>query len=298
MEHAVEHLRKGLTHALHIAERDGRLVQLAVLDLSAHELADHLRDAVGRGIGHGAHGCLDGIGHHQHGSLARLRLGPVVAEVLDVRLLAAGFERLVVEVEHRRVAVVLTDQVDDRGGQAVFLSQRRAVAHVRDEDLRRHLRLGVVVRVLAHLILLEVVGPLELADVVVVCAHSHEQRVRADGLCGGLGDVGDDDRVVIGARRLDHQPAQKRLIGIGQLQQLGGRHQVECSLQQRLNAHADDGGHKAAQRGEERAIEHGLNIVVRQNAHAQYDTQIAYAHEQAGDEQAHARSAPAQRIDA
>ena len=203
-----------------------------------------------------------------------------------------------IEVEHRRIAVVLADQIDDRDGQPVFLPQRHAVAHVRDEDLRRHLRLGVVVRVLAHLVLLEVVGALELADVMIVCAHAHEQRVRSDGLRRGLGNVGDDDRVVIGARRLDHQPAQQRLVGVGQLQQLGGRHQVERGLQQRLDAHADDGGHKAAQRGEERAVEHGLDVVVRQDAHAQHNAQIAHAHQQAGDEQAHARGAPAQRIDA
>ncbi len=72
------------------------------------------------------------------------------------------------------------------------------------------------------LVLDEIVGPRDLADVMVVRAHAREQRIGTDGLSGTLRHIADDDRMVIGSRGLGQQLAKERVSGAGQLEQLVG----------------------------------------------------------------------------
>ena len=49
--------------------------------------------------------------------------------------------------------------------------------------------------------------------------------------CGSsFGKVGNDDGMMIGARRFQQQPAQQRMVGIAQFHQLGGGRQIEQHL--------------------------------------------------------------------
>ena len=122
------------------------------------------------------------------------------------------------------------DDVHNRVRNALVLRHLRAVARVGGQYGRAHARVGAVVRIVAHLVFLEVAGALQLAHVVVIRAHAGEQRVRAHLVRGGLGQIGHDDGMVIRARRFQQKPSQKRLVGVGKLNQLGRRDHVEHPL--------------------------------------------------------------------
>ena len=126
-----------------------------------------------------------------------------------------------VEVAHDRRPVVLRDVRDQCLRQARPVSQVDAVHHVLLEDPGAHFGLELVVDVLASGLVLDErqrVG--ELADVVVIGGNASHQLIRADRLRGALGEIPDHQRVVVGAGRLDQQPAQQRLRRIGKLQEL------------------------------------------------------------------------------
>ncbi len=100
--------------------------------------------------------------------------------------------------------------------------------------------------VAGQLVLDEVVRPVELADVVVERAGMDQDRVAVDRLDPGLGQVGDRQRMLEGARRLEGQPAQQRHVGIGQLDQLDRGGDAEEGLEDRHRKGGDRGGQEAA----------------------------------------------------
>jgi hypothetical protein len=80
-------------------------------------------------------------------------------------------------------------------------------------------RAQAVVRVVARLVLDEVFGRGQLADVVVERADAREQAVRADGARGVLGQPADGVRVLVRPRRAQRQLAEHRQVRVRQLQQ-------------------------------------------------------------------------------
>ena len=92
----------------------------------------------------------------------------------------------------------------------VFLPLAEIGAAVHDKHVVAVLAVGLVLD--------EVVGLVDLADVVVVAADAAQQRVAADRLGRGLRDGGDLDAVVVGARRLDRESAQQRQAAVGELE--------------------------------------------------------------------------------
>ena len=76
------------------------------------------------------------------------------------------------------------------------------------DDARGDKWIELVVRVLAGLVLDECGRVPHFSDVVVVRAHSSDERIGADHLRGALGQVADHDAVVVRAGRLHEQPAQ------------------------------------------------------------------------------------------
>ena len=176
------------------------------------------------------------VGQHDQGRLAGLRLGPGVPEAGLVdgvgRLLAlrrgqpavrlgCEFARLRVEVADQGRPVVLRDERDDRLREPGPVGDVDPVGDVRLEDLGRRLRVELVVDVVAAGLVLDErqrVG--QLPDIVVVGGHAGDERVRPDRLGCPLGEVGDHDRVVVRARRLEQEPAEERLRRVGQLEQL------------------------------------------------------------------------------
>ena len=257
MEHAVEHRGEGLADARDVAQGQRRVVQLAVVELAAHELGDELADLLGRGVVHAAHGGLHGIGQHDDGAFLALGPAAVVAEIRDIDGLAVGLlQGLVIEVHDRRIAVVLHDDVLNLLGQAVLLGHDEAVAGVGGHDGGAHVGVGVLVGVVADLVFLEIQGALELADVVEIRARAGQQGVAAHGLGGGLGQIGHDDAVVIRARRLNQQAAQQGMVGIAQLQELCRGGQVEEGLHQRVQRDAQHRGQQRAARAPQGVCEH------------------------------------------
>ena len=257
MEHAVEHRGKGVADARDVAQGQRRVVQLAVVELAAHELGDELADLLGGGVVHAAHGGLHGIGQHDDGAFLALGPAAVVAEIRDIDGLTVGLlQGLVVEEHDRRVAVVLHDDVLNLLGQAVLLGHDEAVAGMRGDDGGAHVGVGVLMRVVADLVFLEIQGPLELADVVEIRARAGQQGIAAHGLGGGLGEVGHDDAVVVGARRLDQQAAQQGVVGIAQLQELSRGGQVEEGLRQRVQRDAQHRGQQRAAGAPQGVCEH------------------------------------------
>ena len=125
-----------------------------------------------------------------------------------------------------------------------------------DHDLRGERRLHSVVRVLPALVLDEVLGPLDLADVVVERRGVGEHGVGADRRAAALGQVGDHQRVLEGARRLEGEAAQQRQVGVGELDQrdVGGHRQQPLEQRHREAGHRRDeqtadesGGHPQAE---------------------------------------------------
>ena len=108
-----------------------------------------------------------------------------------------------------------------RRGQPVLARQVDAVLHVRDDDLRARVGIEPRVRVCAFgPVLHEEIRPDRLAHVVVVRANARQQRVCADGLGRALCHVAHDERVVIGAWRLQQELPEQRVRGPRDLEQL------------------------------------------------------------------------------
>ena len=241
-----------LADPLDVAQGQVALVELAVVQALLDDPADHRPDRRLVARCERSDGRLDAVGEHDQGRLAALRLrsGMAVAPLVDAvgRLLAVGrrqaavrrgrlLTRLGVEVADERRPVVLRDERDERLGQARPVGDVDPVGDVALEDLGRRLRVELVVDVVAAGLVLDVrerVG--QLADVVVVGGDAGEQRVGADRLGGPLGQVGDHDRVVVGAGRLDQQAAQQRLRRVRQLEQLEHRQDPEHVAEHREGA--------------------------------------------------------------
>ena len=253
VEHALEHGGEGLTDPLHILQGQGRIVQLAVVQLALHQLVDEILNGLGRGVGHAAHGGLHRIRQHDDGAF--LGLGPfaIVAEIGDIHPGVAGLlGGLVVEIHHRGIAVMLCNDVLDLHRQTVLLGQHKTIPGVGRNDGGGHIGIGVLMGVVPDLILLEIQGPLQLADIVEIGAGPGQQLVGIHAFGSSLRQIGHDDAVVIGAGGLDQQPPQQRMIGVAQLHQLGGGGQIEQALHQRVEGHAENGrtcGSRAAPDG-------------------------------------------------
>jgi hypothetical protein len=59
----------------------------------------------------------------------------------------------------------------------------------------------------------------ELPDVVVVRSDAGEQRVRADRAASRVGEIRQRDRVRVGARRLEAEPLEQRMVEVAPLEQ-------------------------------------------------------------------------------
>ena len=115
--------------------------------------------------------------------------------------------------------------------------------HVRDDDQRAHRRREIVVRVALEVhVLREVFRLHQLADVVEIRADAAKRGVRADRFRGRLGQVRDDQAVMISARRFDRHSAQQRMIQIGSFQPGNVGRDLEEMFENRQDAAHDRRG--------------------------------------------------------
>ena len=99
---------------------------------------------------------------------------------------------------------MLGDERRDRFGEAGFAREHQPIRHVRLDDLGRLKGLEAIVRIVpARLVLHEVLGVVDLADVVVVAADAAEEAIGPDAVARRLDEVRHGHRVRIGARRLE-----------------------------------------------------------------------------------------------
>lgn len=152
-------------------------------------------------------------------------------------------------------------------------------------------------RIFAHLIFLEIHRADELADIVVIRADAGQQRVRADGFRRGFRQIGDDHGMMIRARRFDHQSAQKRLIRVGKLDELGRRNQVKRRFQNRLQADAEYGGDHRAADGIRQIHPYAAHVARSQRADADEDAKVHQTDDQTADHDHHAGRVFAQHAD-
>ena len=282
MEHALKHRRKGAAYFADVLQRQGRVVQLTVVDLAPHQFGDELLDGLGRGIGHGTDGSLHRVRQHDDGAFLGLGTAAVVAEIgnvhsLPVRLL----QRLMVEVHHRRVAVMLDDDILNFLRQMILLGQHHAVPGMGGDNGGGNIGIGMLVRIFAQLVFLKVHGALQFADVVVIGSRAAQQGIGPHRFRRRLGQIGHDDGVVIGAGGFDHQPAQNGLIGVGQLQQLGRGRQTEHRLHQRVQRDAQHRRHHGGQGAPQGVVHHHPHGVVSHKADGEDDDHIGKAGQEA-----------------
>ncbi len=211
-----------------VRERQRRLVELAVGDAGRDDPVDERLQPPRRRLVQAPRGGLDRVGEHDDGLLVGLRARagvPVVRLVHDRRVLLGLLGLPVEELDQAR-PVVARDKVDDDLGQVLLAPQLDALLDVGRDHERAHRRLDLLVRVLARLLVLdEVLGLEHLPDVVVERPDARPERVRADGVGRGLGQVGHLERVVERARRLHRELLEQRPVGVRELQQRHvGRH--------------------------------------------------------------------------
>ena len=109
---------------------------------------------------------------------------------------------------------------------------------MRRDDPRRHERVELVVRIPTGLVLDERGGVPHLPDVVVVGPHSGNERIRTDHLRGALGEVPDEQRVMVGAGGPQQELTQQRMVRVAQLAKLEHRGNTEDMPEDR---HAGEG---------------------------------------------------------
>ena len=288
MEHAAQHGGEGLADAVDVQQGQGGIAQLTVLDLAAHEALNEPLNGLGRGIRHGAHGGLNGVRQHHDSALLGGRSGAAIAEVLDIHRLAVRLlERLMVEVHHRGIAVMLDDDPLNLRRQVEALGQGQAIGGMGRQDGGGNIGIRAVMGVIAALVLLEVQRALELADIMEIRAGTGQERIGADSFRRRLGQVRHDDGVMIGAGGFHQQTAQQGLIRIGQLQELGGRRQVEGRLEHRLESDCDQAADHAARHRPHR-IGHGVvQIRCRHEAMGQHQRHVHAGHQHAADDGSH-----------
>ena len=144
--------------------------------------------------------------------------------------------------------MVLADHVDNRARKVVALRKLHAVRHVPLDDLRRDGRVLLAVGVARVAQVLREIGRVGgLSDVVEQRAGPRQERVGAYRVARVLRKLGDNEGVVVGARRLQLHPAQERVVEVGELEQRDVRRPLEESLQHGKEADDRDARQDAGQ---------------------------------------------------
>src|ERR1051325_3625792 len=123
-------------HLIDLPQRHRRLVQLAGIELGAHDMVDELFDLLRREVLQYPQGGLDRVGEHGDRRFARVRLGPRVRVIgRPERPTVAALLGAVEEVRDLRRPVMLRNERGYRVGEPRLGREREAVGHVGLDDL-------------------------------------------------------------------------------------------------------------------------------------------------------------------
>ena len=128
-----------------------------------------------------------------------------------------------------------------------------------------------------------------------ICSCPRKNRIGANPLCRRLREVRDNDRVVVGARGLQQQTPEQRMVWICKLQELAGRRKVEDRLKDRLQSDRDDTGNDSARKRVERfRRQHRVVDGCHQPHHDQADN-VDQPDQRAADHRAQTLRAPVEK---
>src|SRR4029077_16634535 len=163
-------------HLIDLLQRHRRLVQLAGVELGAHDMVDALLDLLRRQVLQHTQGGLDRVGEHRDRRFARVRFGPGIRVIGGLeRPAVAALLGAIEEVGDLGGAVVLRNERGDGVGEPRLAREREAVRDVGLDDLGRLVGLEPVVRIVAaRLVFDEVLRVLDLPDVVVITPDAPE----------------------------------------------------------------------------------------------------------------------------
>ena len=244
------------------------LVEQAFVHFALDDFIDQILDALRSRALQAARGTLHGIGQTNDAAFLGLRIRSGITEIFllhgrnilgtKVHDLAAEPRVLrlalgaVVKEAHRRVPVVLADDIDHQVVEFVFQSEVDAFLHVRNNDERTHGRREIVVRIdPAGRVLGEIFRLHHFADIVEVGADAANRRIRPDRFGAGFGEVGHGEAVMVSAGRFEGHALEQRVIEIGRLQPRNVRGDAENVLEHGQDAaHQDGGAHADPEGGE------------------------------------------------
>lgn len=262
MVHGGKLAREHPRHGIDLAQRERALVKLPVDEFVVDDLADHVADPVGRVLVQRAGGAFDGVRQHDDRGLTGLRLRPEIAVVLLVhRFRFLLDQRLLVKIMDQAGAMVLLDKIDQLRAQLGPARDVDPFLDVVEDHQAAHRRLKVVVLVVRHhLVLGEILGLHQFADVMVIGADPHQKRVRADGIRRGPRQVTEDQAVMVRARRFESEAFQQGLRErIRKLQQAEIRQFTEKRFKDLERRQDRRRGQKAAGKERLQAVEQKLS---------------------------------------
>src|SRR5262249_8217720 len=130
-------------------------------------------------------------------------------------------------------AVMLLDAFDDHPGKLVKPGEAKTFLDVRDDDLCTERRREVVVGILAGLVLGEIGGPDQLADVVERSLGPTEDRIRADRSRCRFSQVRRAERMHMRAWRAQAQLFEQGVLWRAELEQRPVTDKAEHAFEQR-----------------------------------------------------------------
>ena len=208
--------------AVDLIEGQGALIQLSVGHAQLDDGVHHLPNAGQGGLSNGLGGRFDGLAQHEDARFLGVGFGAGVAESIFFHPVRAAViaDGLLIKIFSPGGAMVHGNEVGHRLGQTVFLGQAQSLLDVGDHHLGAQMGGNGIMRVFhTELVLDKVLGPGELADVMVIGSHPAEQTISPNYVGRRLRQVPHDNAVAEGAISLPAETPKQGMVEIGQFQQ-------------------------------------------------------------------------------
>ena len=221
-------------------------VELPVHKLVQNRLVDHGFKSFRRGVCHRTACGFDNVGKHENCSFHALRARALIAEIFFLNFFTSflsEFFCLVVEVLDERCAVVFLNARCDEFRNLVFIGEQDTLRDVARQDFYGLVRIEVVVRVYALLLVLgEVFRAHGLAQIMVKRHDADEERVGANGFGDAFGKVRNLDAVVERARCEFRNALEGRSVEVGHFHERKDCRNAEDSFDNVDQKHGRDCG--------------------------------------------------------